>query len=102
MKRVGNDSLSQAPANGVMPSNGVYLTFEDIEKNVVLGDEIYACLTKVISLKNTERDNHAVGRGEADLGVRAGARYYAASGWGEDLKSGRGRRGESLGLLLTI
>lgn len=38
---------------GVVPSNGVYLTLEDVKKNVVLGDEIHSCPTKVISLENT-------------------------------------------------
>lgn len=49
----GAASLSQALVNGVVPKNGVYLTLEDIEKNVVLGDEIHGCPTRVISLENT-------------------------------------------------
>ena len=49
----GAASLSQAIVNGVTPSNGVYLTLEDIEKNVVLGDEIHGCPTKLICLENT-------------------------------------------------
>jgi threonine aldolase len=39
--------------SGVVPSNGVYLTLEDIQKNVVLSDDIHGCPTKVISLENT-------------------------------------------------
>jgi threonine aldolase len=49
----GVASLSQALVNGVVPANGVYLTLEDIKKNVVIGDEIHGCPTKVISLENT-------------------------------------------------
>src|SRR3954454_8325869 len=49
----GIASLSQALVKGVVPENGIYLTLEDIEKNVVLGDEIHGCPTKVISLENT-------------------------------------------------
>ncbi|KAH8593612.1 pyridoxal phosphate-dependent transferase [Bisporella sp. PMI_857] len=49
----GVASLSQAMVNGVTPSNGIYLTLEDIEKNVVLGDELHGCPTKVVSLENT-------------------------------------------------
>jgi len=49
----GAASLSQAIVSGVMPSNGIHLTLEDIEKNVVIGDEIHGCPTKLISLENT-------------------------------------------------
>lgn len=49
----GIASLSQAIINGVVPSNGVYLKLEDIEKNVVLGDDVHGCPTKLISLENT-------------------------------------------------
>ena len=38
---------------GVMPSNGVYLTLEDVKNNVKLGDEIHGAPTRVISLENT-------------------------------------------------
>lgn len=38
---------------GVVPRNGVYLTLEDVERNVVLGEEIHSCPTKVIALENT-------------------------------------------------
>lgn len=46
-------SLSGALVKGVVPSNGVYLTLEDVEKNVKLGDEIHGAPTRVISLENT-------------------------------------------------
>lgn len=49
----GVATLSGALVNGVVPTNGVYLTLEDIKKHVVLGDEIHSCPTKVISLENT-------------------------------------------------
>ncbi|KAG9240012.1 pyridoxal phosphate-dependent transferase [Calycina marina] len=49
----GTASLSQALVSGAVPSNGIYLTLEDIQANVVLGDEIHGCPTKVISLENT-------------------------------------------------
>ena len=38
---------------GVVPSNGVFLTLEDVQKNVKLGDEIHSAPTRVISLENT-------------------------------------------------
>jgi threonine aldolase len=49
----GIASLSGAMVKGVVPSNGVYLTLEDIKKNVVLGEEIHGAPTRVISLENT-------------------------------------------------
>jgi len=49
----GVASLSGALIKGVVPINGVYLTLEDIEKNVVIGDEIHGAPTRVISLENT-------------------------------------------------
>jgi threonine aldolase len=45
--------LCGALVKGVVPKNGVYLTLEDIEKNIVLGDELHGCPTRVISLENT-------------------------------------------------
>lgn len=45
--------LSQAMVTPVRPSNGVYLTLEDVEKSVILGDNIHTAPTKVISLENT-------------------------------------------------
>jgi threonine aldolase len=49
----GVATLSGALVNGVVPSNGEYLTLEDIEKNVVISDNVHSCPTKVISLENT-------------------------------------------------
>jgi len=49
----GVASLSQALVKGVVPSNGIYLTLEDVKKNVKLGDEIHGAPTRVISLENT-------------------------------------------------
>jgi threonine aldolase len=49
----GVASLCGALVKGVVPKNGVYLTLEDIEKNVVLSDDVHACPTRVISLENT-------------------------------------------------
>ncbi|KZF23691.1 hypothetical protein L228DRAFT_252999 [Xylona heveae TC161] len=45
--------LSGAMLEGIVPSNGSYLTLEDIKRHVVLGDEIHSCPTRVISLENT-------------------------------------------------
>ena len=49
----GVASLSGALVKGVVPSNGIYLTLEDVQKNVKLGDEIHGAPTRVISLENT-------------------------------------------------
>lgn len=49
----GVAALCGALVKGVVPSNGVYLTLEDIMKNVVLGEDIHSCPTKLISLENT-------------------------------------------------
>jgi threonine aldolase len=49
----GTASLCGALIKGVQPSNGVYLTFEDVKKNAVLSDDVHACPTRVISLENT-------------------------------------------------
>ncbi|ABN65812.1 threonine aldolase [Scheffersomyces stipitis CBS 6054] len=46
--------LSQAMVHPVTPSNGNYLTFEDVVENVTFDDgDIHAAPTKVISLENT-------------------------------------------------
>lgn len=37
----------------VVPKNGVHLTLEDVQKNVVLSTDVHACPTRVISLENT-------------------------------------------------
>lgn len=50
----GLATLSQAMVHPVIPSNGNYLTFEDVIANVTLDDgDIHAAPTKVISLENT-------------------------------------------------
>lgn len=49
----GIATLSGALVKGVVPKNGVYLTLEDVKKNVILGDEIHGAPTRVISLENT-------------------------------------------------
>lgn len=46
-------SLSGAQVMGVAPSNGIYLTLEDIKKHAVISDDVHSCPTKVISLENT-------------------------------------------------
>ena len=45
--------LCGALVKGVVPSNGVYLTLEDVKKNAQISDDIHACPTRVISLENT-------------------------------------------------
>ena len=37
----------------VQPSNGAYLTLEDVKKHAVLTDDVHDCPTRVISLENT-------------------------------------------------
>ncbi|KAI1814618.1 pyridoxal phosphate-dependent transferase [Poronia punctata] len=49
----GVASLSGALVTPVQPSNSRYLTLEDVQQNVVLGDDVHACPTRVISLENT-------------------------------------------------
>ena len=49
----GVASLSGAQVMGIVPSNGVYLTREDVKKHAVISDDIHSCPTKVISLENT-------------------------------------------------
>jgi threonine aldolase len=44
--------LACAMVNGVVPSNGVYISPEDIESNVIRLDDCHACPAKVISLEN--------------------------------------------------
>uniref|UniRef100_A0A060TEB1 low-specificity L-threonine aldolase n=1 Tax=Blastobotrys adeninivorans TaxID=409370 RepID=A0A060TEB1_BLAAD len=45
--------LSQAMVTPVHPANGIYMTLEDVKKNVILGDDIHCAPTKVISLELT-------------------------------------------------
>ncbi|KAK6463050.1 pyridoxal phosphate-dependent transferase [Scheffersomyces coipomensis] len=50
----GLATLSQAMVHPVIPSNGDYLTFEDVISNITLDDgDIHAAPTKVVSLENT-------------------------------------------------
>ena len=49
----GVSALTGAMLQTVIPSNGIYLTLEDVEANAVLGDDVHACPTRVISLENT-------------------------------------------------
>lgn len=37
----------------IVPANGVYLTLEDIQANVILSEDVHSCPTRVISLENT-------------------------------------------------
>lgn len=45
--------LSQAMVTPVIPSNGVYLTLEDIKSKIIDYEDIHVAPTKVISLENT-------------------------------------------------
>ncbi|KAI0970012.1 pyridoxal phosphate-dependent transferase [Xylaria arbuscula] len=49
----GVASLSGALLTTVKPSNGRHLTLEDVQSNVILGDNVHVCPTRVISLENT-------------------------------------------------
>ncbi|TRX98200.1 hypothetical protein FHL15_000845 [Xylaria flabelliformis] len=49
----GVASLCGALLTAVKPSNGRYLTLEDVQENVVLSDDVHACPTRVISLENS-------------------------------------------------
>jgi len=49
----GIASLCGAMVQGVPPSNGEYLTLEDIQQKVVLSDDVHKCPTRVIALENT-------------------------------------------------
>ncbi|OBT66447.1 hypothetical protein VE03_04897 [Pseudogymnoascus sp. 23342-1-I1] len=49
----GVASLSGALVQGVGARNGRYVTLEDVQRKVVLGDDVHACPTRVISLENT-------------------------------------------------
>jgi threonine aldolase len=45
--------MSGAMIQAVTPSNGKYLTLEDIKPNAVLSDNVHKCPTRVIALENT-------------------------------------------------
>lgn len=49
----GCSSLSQAHMQPVVPSNGVYLTLEDIKREAIISNNIHLAPTRVISLENT-------------------------------------------------
>ncbi|KXX82256.1 Low-specificity L-threonine aldolase [Madurella mycetomatis] len=49
----GVSSLTGAMAKPIAPSNGIYLTLEDVKANVHLDDDVHTCPTRVISLENT-------------------------------------------------
>jgi threonine aldolase len=49
----GLASLSGAMVQAVTPSNGEWLTLEDVQRKVVLSDDVHLCPTTVISLENT-------------------------------------------------
>ncbi|KAG8958849.1 hypothetical protein FRC03_008741 [Tulasnella sp. 419] len=49
----GVASLSQALIQAVKPSNGVYLTLEDVKDAAVIDEDIHNAPTRVISLENT-------------------------------------------------
>lgn len=45
--------LCGAMVSGVVPGNGIYLTVEDVKKNVMISKNVHSCPTKIISLENT-------------------------------------------------
>ncbi|CAE7034252.1 hypothetical protein P3342_007280 [Pyrenophora teres f. teres] len=45
--------LSGAMLQAVQPSNGLYLTLEDIQKHAILSDDVHKCPTRVVSIENT-------------------------------------------------
>ena len=49
----GVSSLCQAMVLPVDPSNGTYLTLEDVKGKAQLGSDVHTCPTKLISLENT-------------------------------------------------
>jgi threonine aldolase len=49
----GLASLCGAMVQGVSPSNGEYLTLEDIQSKAILSDDVHKCPTRVIALENT-------------------------------------------------
>ncbi|KAL3474588.1 pyridoxal phosphate-dependent transferase [Aspergillus californicus] len=49
----GCSSLSQAHMQPCVPSNGQYLTLEDIKRTAVISENIHVAPTRVISLENT-------------------------------------------------
>ncbi|KAL1841580.1 hypothetical protein VTJ49DRAFT_6890 [Mycothermus thermophilus] len=49
----GVAAMTGALVTTVVPSNGMYLTLDDIRDKVVLDDDVHSCPTRVISLENT-------------------------------------------------
>lgn len=49
----GVASLCGALMKPVTPSNGAYVTLEDVQKQTVISNDIHACPTKLMSLENT-------------------------------------------------
>lgn len=49
----GLASQSGAMVQSVMPSNGDFLTLEDIQRKAILSNDVHKCPTAVISLENT-------------------------------------------------
>lgn len=45
--------LSQAMVTPVHPANGIYMTLEDVKKNVIISEDIHCAPTRVISLELT-------------------------------------------------
>lgn len=44
---------SQANTLAIQPSNGHHLTLEDVEANLVTGDDIHSAPTRIVALENT-------------------------------------------------
>ncbi|KAL8287523.1 hypothetical protein RQP46_003381 [Phenoliferia psychrophenolica] len=44
---------SQATSLAIVPSNGHHLTLEDVEANLVRGDDIHSAPTRIVALENT-------------------------------------------------
>ncbi|KAG8886488.1 Threonine aldolase [Tulasnella sp. 331] len=49
----GLATLSQAMAQSVRPSNGIYLTVDDVKREAILEENIHYAPTRVIALENT-------------------------------------------------
>ncbi|KAI8629352.1 pyridoxal phosphate-dependent transferase [Xylariaceae sp. FL1651] len=49
----GVASLCGALLTAIRPSNGRYLTLQEVQENVVLSNDVHACPTRVISLENS-------------------------------------------------
>lgn len=49
----GIATLSQAMVTPVIPSNGIYMTLEDIKDKIIVGEDVHVAPTKLICLENT-------------------------------------------------